>query len=64
MATLDQCLSGSLILKCLLGINLVFEAFQAALVVKSLPANAGDVGDMGSIPGLEWSPGEGLGNLL
>ena len=53
VAALGQCLSGSLILKCLLGINLVFEAFQAALVVKSLPANAGDVGDLGSIPGSE-----------
>ena len=64
MAALYQCPSGSLILKCLLGINLAFEAFQVALVVKSLPANAGDVGDMGSIPGSEWSPGEGPGNLL
>ena len=53
MATLYQCPSGSLILKCLLGINLAFEAFQAALVGKSLPADAGDVGDMGSIPGSE-----------
>ena len=53
VAALGQCLSGSLILKCLLGINLVFEAFQAALVVKSLPATAGDVGDLGSIPGSE-----------
>ena len=53
VAALYQCPSGSLILKCLLGINLAFEAFQVALVVKSLPANAGDVGDMGSIPGSE-----------
>ena len=27
-------------------------------VVKNLPANARDAGDMGSIPGLERSPGE------
>ena len=26
--------------------------------VKNLPANAGDVGDVGSIPGLGRSPGE------
>ena len=33
-----------------------------ALVVKNLPANAGDVRDMGSIPGLGRSPGGGHGN--
>ena len=33
-------------------------------VVKTLPANAGDLGDMGSIPGLGRSPGEGHGNPL
>jgi len=30
-----------------------------AQVVKSLPANAGDTGDMDLLPGLERSPGEG-----
>ena len=35
-----------------------------ALVVKKLPANAGDVRDTGSIPGLGRSPGEGHGNPL
>ena len=35
-----------------------------ALVVKNLPANAGDVKDAGSIPGSERSPGEGHGNPL
>ena len=34
---------------------------QVALVVKNLPANAGDIRDMGSIPGLGRSPGEGKG---
>ena len=29
------------------------------LVVKNPPANAGDLGDMGSIPELRRSPGEG-----
>ena len=33
-------------------------------VVKNPPANAGDAGDMGSIPGLGISPGEGNGNPL
>ena len=35
-----------------------------ALVVKKLPANARDVRDGGSIPGLGRSPGEGHGNPL
>ena len=33
-------------------------------MVKNLPANAGDAGDMGLIPGLGGSPGGGNGNLL
>ena len=39
-------------------------ASQVALVVKNLPANAGDVRDVGSIPGPGRSPGEGHGNPL
>ena len=34
------------------------------LVVKSPPANAGDVRDMGSIPGWGRYPGGGHGNTL
>ena len=34
------------------------------LVVRNLPANAGDVKDTGSSPGLGRSPGEGNGNPL
>ena len=33
-------------------------------VVKSLPVQAGDTGDAGSIPGLGRSPGVGNGNPL
>jgi len=33
-------------------------------VVKNPPANAGDIRDAGSIPGLGRSPGGGHGNLL
>ena len=40
------------------------EASQAALVVKNLPVNAGDVRDAGSIPGSGRSPGGGHGNPL
>ena len=32
------------------------------LVVKNLPANAGDIREAGSIPGSGRSPGGGLGN--
>ena len=35
-----------------------------ALVVKNLAARAGDLRDMGSIPGLGRSPGAGHGNPL
>ena len=38
-------------------------ASQVVLVVKNLPANAGDVRDAYSIPGLGRSPGGGHGNL-
>ena len=40
------------------------RASQAVLVVKNLPANAGDIRDMGSIPGLGRYPGVGHGNPL
>ena len=39
-------------------------ASQVVLVVKNLPANAGDIRDMGSIPGSGRSPGGGNGNPL
>ena len=39
-------------------------ASQVALVVKNPPASARDVRDMGSIPGLGRSHGEGNGNPL
>ena len=38
--------------------------FPGDSVVKSLPANAGDAGDVSSVPGLGRSPGEGNGNPL
>ena len=41
-----------------------FMAFPMALVVKNLPANAGDAGDPGSIPGSGRSPGGGHDNPL
>ena len=39
-------------------------ASQVALVVKNPPANAGDIRDVGSVPGLGRSPGGGHGNPL
>ena len=40
------------------------QTSRVALVIKNLPANAGEVRDVGSIPGLGRSPGRGLGNPL
>ena len=39
-------------------------ASQAALVVKNLPASAGDVRGVGSVPELGRCPGGGHGNPL
>ena len=41
-----------------------FRASHSALVVKNLPANAGDIRDLGSIPGLGRSPAEEHDNPL
>ena len=38
--------------------------FPGGTVIKNLPANAGDVGDPDSIPGLGRSPAAGNGNPL
>ena len=43
---------------------ILFGASQVALVVKNPPANAGDIRDVGSIPGSGRSPGGGHGNPL
>ena len=40
------------------------RASQVALVVKNLPANAGDVRDLGPIPGWGRSPGVGNSTLF
>ena len=40
------------------------ELNMCPVVVKNLPANAGDIKVMGSIPGLVRSPGGGQGNPL
>ena len=40
------------------------HASQVALAVKDLPVNAGDVRNVGSIPGSGRSLGEGNGNPL
>ena len=39
-------------------------ASQMAQTIKNPPANAGDLRDMGSVPGLGRSPGGGHGNPL
>ena len=40
-----------------------YGCIEVVLVVKKLPANVGDIRDMGSIPGSGRSPGGGHGNL-
>ena len=42
----------------------VLKAPQVALVVRNLPAKAGDLRESGLIPGSRRSPGGGHGNLL
>ena len=42
----------------------VTGASQAVLVVNNLPTNAGDIRDVGLIPGSGRSPGKGDGNPL
>ena len=42
----------------------VARASQVALTVKNPPANAGDIRDVGLIPELGRSPGDGHGNPL
>ena len=44
--------------------NVCDWGFPGGTVVKNLPANAGDVRDTGSIPGLGRSPGGEHGNPL
>ena len=46
------------------GMYRIFRASQVVLVAKSLPANARDIRDAGSVPGLGRSPGEGHDNPL
>ena len=45
-------------------LSLITCVWEVMLVVKNPPANAGDIRDRCSIPGLGRSPGEGNGNLL
>ena len=42
----------------------IYRASEVALVVKNMPANAGDIRDVSLIPGLERCPGGGHGNPL
>ena len=42
----------------------MYGASQVALVVKNLPANAGDIRDTGVVPGSGRSSGEGNSNPL
>ena len=48
----------------LLSVNAHVWTSQVVLLIQNLPANAGDIRDAGSIPGLGRSPGRGHGNPL
>ena len=50
------------IFECVLSIHSL--GFPGDAVVKNLPANVGDAGDIGLIPGSGRSPGGGNGNPL
>ena len=43
---------------------IILMGFPGGSVVKNLPTSAGDLRDMGLIPGWGRSPGEGNGNTL
>ena len=43
---------------------ILLVGFPGVLMVKNLHADAGDIRDMGSVPGLGRSSGEGHGNAL
>ena len=51
-------------LNALLYIIFLSSSLRIAIVVKNPPDNAGDRGDMSSIPGSGRSPGGGHGNSL
>ena len=61
-----SCMLNSLPSPLFLYINFYWSiaASQVALMIKKLPANEGDIRDVGSIPGLGRSPGEGNGDPL
>ena len=54
----------TLVLGCINILPCLLWASQVALVVKNLPANARDVKEVSSIPGLGQTPGGGHGNPL
>ena len=56
-------LTGSFIENLLLAYHVLCFT-KGVLVVKNLPASAGDIRDLGSIPGSGGSPGGGYGNPL
>ena len=43
---------------------MIFMCFPGGSVVENLPANTGNIGDVGSSPGLRRSPEEDNGNPL
>ena len=52
----------TLFTRLILGPGCLIKGFPCGSVVKNLPANAGDTGDVGSIPGSGRCPGVGNGS--
>ena len=55
---------GESVRKCCLHLKWLFRAELSPVVLKNLPASAGDIRDADSIAGLGGYPGGGHGNLL
>ena len=65
--TMEECFSSPILFRvepCNAVFSVSNRASQLTLVVKNLPANAGDIKDPGSIPGPRRSLGGGHGNTL
>ena len=60
----EQLSMHSYIIYAILFNKYIFIGFPGGLRGKELPANAGDTGDTGSIPGAGRSPGGGYDNPL
>ena len=64
LTTSVMVLSAAYFPSCALFLQLIKSMYPGGSVAKNPPANAGDSGDVGSVPGLGRSPGGRNGNPL